>query len=352
MRLNEGDVLLGFALLVLLVAWLQVGAIWCFRLGHWLLSSGRRSAVRRIVWGLGLVPWHRGEYPATYLRIRIASDEGDTSVALQLLEEMPRMVQRQPSLASIAAASFIDVWVNAGQYRRAVLEPRRLRWTARTREARELFGIAHVNRAEALHNLGRDRLALDVLRRQRSRLKSSPLGKNGALTLEAWIRAQLGQTQRARRAMERVDPRPLSPYYAAEVHFTRALVELSGGNSDLAFEEATAGLARAVRASSERNGHYLLGRIEAARGNTDEALKHYERGRMHRYRAQGGGSLLELAQLYERLGQSAAAGDVYAQLLERDPESPATLIARERLDQLRGGHAGEGYPVTTAVPAR
>jgi tetratricopeptide (TPR) repeat protein len=336
MRLTEGGILVGVALLVLFAAWLQVGALWCFRLGHWFLSSGRRNAVRRVAWCLDFVPWRRGEYSAAYLRIRVASDEGQTSVALERLEELLQKLEGHPLLASTAAASFIDVWVNAGQYRRAVLAPRRSRWRTRARGAREVFGIAQVNRAEALHNLGRDRLALALLRRQRARLKASRIGKNGALALEAWIRAQLGQTERARRAIERLDPRPLSPYYAAEIHFTRALVELSGGKHDLAFEEATAGLAGAVRASSERNGHFLIGRIEAARGNTEEALKHYERGRMHRYRAQGGGSLLELAQLYERLGQPQGARDAYGLLLERDPESAAALVGRKRLDQLGG----------------
>lgn len=88
MRLTEGGILVGVALLVLFAAWIQVGALWCFRLGHWFLSSGRRNAVRRVAWCLDFVPWRRGEYSAAYLRIRVASDEGQTSVALQRLEEM------------------------------------------------------------------------------------------------------------------------------------------------------------------------------------------------------------------------------------------------------------------------
>lgn len=316
---------------IVVAAWISVGPVLCVRYGHRLLSSGRRDTLRQVIRALRYLPLPNGTHLARFFRCRVASDEGETAEATRELEDLLRLLPAGSRLTSWMFAGTIDIWVNAGRYRTALLAARDARWRG---ASWELSCVGHVNRAEALHNLGRDGLALALLRRQRARLERSALGRNGAIALEAWIFAQRGNAAQARAVFGRIDPKPLSPYYLSEVLYTHAAIELAGNELDRAFTLASHGLAKAVRASSERNGHFLLGRIDLARGQLEQALVHYERGRHHRYRGQGGTALLELGQLYERLNRPNAAREVYAEALARDPESPAARECRARASML------------------
>jgi len=317
------------AIMVAIAVWAQWGFAWMLRLCTRYLYSGRRAACRRAITALRTVPNPLATYHADRFLIRVASDEADTAAAIADLERLIAD-SRNPLGPAPTSAWLVDIWVNAGRYRAAVLAPRRYGWRSMQLRFPAEFSVSHVNRAEALHNLGRSDLALKLLARIRQR-NTSPIGINGGMALESWILADLGRAREARAVFEHIDPRPLTPYYAAETHFTRALIELCSGDYERAFDVASAGVATVVRASSERNGLFLLGRIEALRGNLEQALALYERGRTHRYRGQSARGLLELAELYERHARTDAARAVYAQAINEDPESAAAVLCRTRL---------------------
>ena len=270
-------------------------------------------------------------------RIRVLANRGDIDRAVRRLEPFLATVRKRSRAAYLAEWTATDLWVTAGRYRRAVAG---LRHVGRPRRLntldRHIYGIMQVNRAEALHNLGRDDLALRLLNRVDASVDLSPIATNGSRALRAWILAHLGRGDDARKVLSALDPRPLSPTYAAETHFTRSAMELCVGNLDAAKLEANRGLDCSVRASSQRNGLFLLGRIELARGKIERARRHYERGRSHRYRGQGGAALFELGSLYESLGEREAAVAVFREAIERDPESFAVQKCQQRLRAIAG----------------
>lgn len=333
---DPGIPLLLAAVSCLLLAWPMIATMVFVRLGFWFLGSGNRAAARKLRKWVWLMPKKTAWTVSNSLLIRANSEDGDADGAAALLDQCIESVATDPRRASFMACSAVDIWNNAGQYRKALRAIRRFP-VRRAERARHpgLYGTMQVNRAEALHNLGRDRLALRLLARTKPFADRSPLSRNGALTLEAWILAHMGQGERARGVLARLDARPLSPHYAAEVHFTRAAVELSCGQIEAALVEANLGLASAVRSSSERNGRFILGKIEIERGNFHLAVLHYEAGRAHTYRRQGGASLHELGQLYERLGKLGDAQQAYEDATVRDPESLAARECRARLEELR-----------------
>lgn len=324
--------LLFFGAMVLVASWLSVSPSRYATASHWLIQRGHFRTAGVVIRLLRALPQRKGEYWARFYGVLLASDRGSTAEALSeaagLLE-----VYGHPPAGGWVALNLPPVWINAGRYREALIALRR--YPLRPHHAdREGLAICHVNRAEALHNLGRDDLALKLLQRIRRLLSRSSIGKNGALTLRAWILAQRGQPQRARRVLEKLDARPLMPGYAAEVFYTRALVELAAGAAERALEEAEQGLAASLRASSRRNGLFLLGRIEAARGNLERAFSYYEQGRAHVYRGQGGQALFELGLLRLRQSDTERARAAFDDAITRDPESIGAERARAELAKL------------------
>jgi tetratricopeptide (TPR) repeat protein len=281
-----------------------------------------------------LFPEPRARYFRRYLGIRLVAYEGAAEQSSNDLESWLDSMNRHSSGANFTERLFVDVRVSAGKYRAAVLGGRHVRLARlRTRKLRGLRAIWHINRAEALHNLGRDDLALRLLDRSKAASEGNPVARNGLLCLRAWILGHRGEVAAARRAFTGIDPKPLSPMYLPEVLFTKAALELASGDVEGAFTSATAGLGAALRASSERNGLFLLGKIERVRGNLEQAVEYYERGRSHRYRGQGGGSLCELGELYQELGRTELARAAFVTAIERDPESAAAAQCRMRLEQ-------------------
>jgi len=114
--------------------------------------------------------------------------------------------------------------------------------------------------------------ALTLLSDAEPLAQAYPLAKNGLLCMQAWILAHTGALKAAREAAKAVDPRSLK-LYRAEVFYTRAAIERDSGNVDRAFELATTGLSYAKRASSERNGLFMLAGILLARGDFDQARR-------------------------------------------------------------------------------
>jgi hypothetical protein len=323
---------------IMFLCWVQWGFRWGVRLASKSLHSGRRAACRLAIATLRAHPNPLAPVFAAHWRVRLISDEARTDSAVSELEQLlstPARRGRGPFnhvwLQALYSASLVDIWVNSGQYHAAIFAPRRFRWGVLRQTLPSACAVANINRAEALHNIGRNDLALKLLARTP---RTEPIALNGGLALEAWILADEGRAQAARDLFSRIDPGPLSPYYASEVLYTRALIELTSGQREAALSSAADGLARAVRPSSERNGLFLLGRIEAALGHFEIAIAHYERARSHRYRGQSARGLFELGQLYERQHSASAARAAYAQALEEDSESAAALRCRERLAEL------------------
>ncbi|HYQ04725.1 MAG TPA: tetratricopeptide repeat protein [Polyangiaceae bacterium] len=314
--------------LLLVAVWAQWGLQWSNRFGTWCLYRGRRTACRAAIVSLNVHPNPYAGSAAARMRIRLLADEARTSLAISELEGL---VSSAILMKPLNSAQMIDIWVNAGKYRAAILAPRRFRWGLLRRHLPDLCEIANINRAEALHNIGRNDLALKLLTRTP---RANPISVSGGAMLEAWILADEGRTDAARALYRSIDARPLCPYYWSETLYTRALIELSAGEYDLAFVSVSDGLARAIRVSSERNGLFLLGRVEALRGNLDRAIAHYEGARRHRYRGQSARGLFELGQLYERQNRPAAARSVYAQAIEEDAESVAATRCHERMAAL------------------
>ncbi|HWZ89564.1 MAG TPA: hypothetical protein VNW92_11960, partial [Polyangiaceae bacterium] len=187
------------AVACLLAAWPLVVTIALMRLGSWFLAHGKRAAARRLCDWVWLIPRKAGFAVSQNLRVRATSEEGDADGAAALLDGCVESMARDPTRASFMSCVGVDIWVNAGQYRKALGAIRGCR-ARRLLRARHpgMYGIMQVNRAEALHNLGRDDLALRLLSRAKPFTARSPLGRNGALTLEAWILSHSGQAERAR----------------------------------------------------------------------------------------------------------------------------------------------------------
>jgi Tfp pilus assembly protein PilF len=123
--------------------------------------------------------------------------------------------------------------------------------------------------------------------------------------------------------LDSVDVQGLPEVYRAEVHYTRAFALSGVGDHEAAERAAREGIALASRASSVRNGTFLLGTLACAREDFQTAVEHFEAGAGHRYRAQGGDALLSWSRALRRLGRSDQAVRVARLVLERDPQSAA-----------------------------
>ena len=98
----------------------------------------------------------------------------------------------------------------------------------------------------------------------------------------------------------------------------------------------TEGLSMAKRASSARNGLFLLARAQAAQGQWSEAESLCRRAAERADLGQGGDGLLLWGDVLHRLGRQDEAEQAWRFAVERDPESESAEQARQRLV---GGHA-------------
>ena len=119
--------------------------------------------------------------------------------------------------------------------------------------------------------------------------------------------------------------------YRAEFHYAGAFVALAEGALPRAEEAVHAGLKVARRASTERNGLFLLAQLAERAGHVEEALRLYASGAAHRFKGQGGDALLAWGDLLAQGRDDAQARRAWALAVARDPESPAAVIARQRL---------------------
>jgi tetratricopeptide (TPR) repeat protein len=263
----------------------------------------------------------------------VRADRGETDAAVEATHLMLQSHVWESHLWR-AAGNATNLLVNAGLYRESVLLPRR--WSARARRAARLrdpvqYAVAQVNRAEALHNLGRDDAALRLLARVEAPARGHALARDGRHCLRAWIHAHRGDVEHAAADLAEIGNSILERHYAPELHYTRAKLALARGRHAQARDQAERGLSRAVRAASQRNGLFLLAEIAAAAGEPERAVALFERGIGHRYRAQGGASLALYAELLGRHGRDQETARVEELMHARDPQSAAAARIRTRL---------------------
>ena len=230
------------------------------------------------------------------------------------------------------ANTAVDVLVFAGHYGEALAVTAAWddhRWRDLAAGHPPIFVILRANLAEALYNLGRwdDALArladLDPAAR-------TPLTAAILALQRAWILAHRGDGAAALRLVDAIDRAALPVAWRAEAHYTRASALLALDRAADAAVEAEAGLAAARRASSQRNGWFLLARIASRAGDLARACALFERGARHAYRRQGGDSLLLWGDILAAQHRVAEARTAWSLTIDRDPESAAAAVARDR----------------------
>jgi tetratricopeptide (TPR) repeat protein len=255
--------------------------------------------------------------------------------AHEALGDTARAVEGARRLANEARAvgdwglanTAINTFINAGLYQEALEVERG--WEPQA-EPDEEWGLAQLNLTEALYNLGDWTAASERLRAVEEVASGESLLRHALLLQRAWILAHTGRGEDALATLESLNLQCLPRVYWSEVAFARASVLLALRRFEEAGARAREGLVLARRASSTRNGLFLLGRISLEAGRLEEAMRHFEAGAAHPYQGQGGGGLLAWGDCLERLGQGARAREAWRLVLERDPQSAAAREAASR----------------------
>lgn len=313
----------------------------------WAYAAHRRGrGVPALALGRHLLhlPGRGPRLAGAWLLAAVRADRGETAAAVEATRIMLRQVDGDRRLSWRVVTDATNNLVNAGLYREAVLLPRK--WSGRAREAARRkdpanHALAQVNRAEALHNLGRNASALRLLSRVEAEARQNALALEGLLCLRAWICSHTGDLLQATRDLAHIQGDALRRDYAPELHYARAKSALAAGRRHQARSQATRGLRSSVRAASERNGLFLLAEISAAEGETESALEYFQRGLAHRYRAQGGASLLGYADLLTELGRHSDAARAEELIVGRDPQSAAAAQVLRRRTAPPGTEAGD-----------
>jgi tetratricopeptide (TPR) repeat protein len=271
----------------------------------------------------------------------VAADRGQTAKAVAaadaMLDAAAEILPTNCPWCMVNAA--VDVYVNAGCYGKALGAADR--WTSSAQDlGRASDAVAHafvqINRAEALHNLGRQSEALALLDEAEPAAQASPLAKHGLRLLRVWIFAHGARPEEAKVQLASVEADALGLQYAAEYHFTRAMVDCAGKDFIAAERAARQGQLVARRASSKRNALHVLARVAFATGDMQRTIALLEQARGHRYKGQSGPVLALLGEAYEAAGKIEDARGAYAGALSLDPESTAAEKARARIDFLNG----------------
>ncbi len=186
-----------------------------------------------------------------------------------------------------------------------------------------------INRAEAEYNLGR--WAEAEARLARVVCEEYPLGRTGHRLQLAWIMAHTGRAEAALRTWSEAQLDALPPNYRAEYYFTSAATLIALGRFEDAERATNEGLSVARRASSTRNGLFLLARVHAARGQWSDAESLCRRAAERADLGQGGDGFLLWGDALQQLGRPEEAARVWHLAGERDPQSESAARARDRL---------------------
>jgi tetratricopeptide (TPR) repeat protein len=233
----------------------------------------------------------------------------------------------------------IDVFVTAGLYSEAlrVQQGRSTEDLARAHAKDHYsFALATINQAEAMHNLGRSDDALALLESVREESKQFDFTRSGWACLQAWILIHLGRLGDARLVLGEYDLSGIRAYYAAEISYTQAALERESGNLELALEHAHRGLVDAARASSVRNGLFMVADIAARLGNMALAHTKFREAVDHPYEAQSADGLIRWARQLALHGEGDEARRIVQLAARRDPES-GLVRSREPFELANSG---------------
>lgn len=252
-----------------------------------------------------------------YQRIQRAYGAADTEQVLSLL-----------SLAD--TNSRIALNVALGRYGEALR-------VAQERDARALdpacdppaeSWLHRINACEGLVELGRATEAMELLKWVPPRIG---LLRSGRAVGLAWTLTCVGEHEEALTRLDSANPKDLGRDYCAEAFLTRALILLNLHRLDDARKALDECRRLTVRASTERNVLLLEARWQVMSGRIDEGLKTFAAARDHRWKCQGGSSLLALGDALRDAGRMEEARTCWSLAIERDAESTWAAQAKERL---------------------
>jgi len=323
------EVLLAFV--VGLVLWKR--AHWLlFRLAWRCSHSGAYRATRALVAFLERLPLEAGMRASLWrMELYALSALGETEAAVAGARRL--VVHARADGCAPCANCVVNLFINAGLYLEALSIERGWQGPAepQTPHEEQEWALVRFNLVEAVYNLGGWEAAHARLNALEEVARRHPFLWNFFPVQRAWILAHTGRGAEALEALRQVEWRSVHREYRSEVCFTRAAALLALRRYDEARQEASAGLKLALRASSTRNGLFLLGRIAHAAGRREEALGFFEAGARHLYKGQGGDALLAWGDCLDELGRHEEAREAWRLVLDRDKQSGAAWEATSRL---------------------
>ena len=306
-------------------------------LAPWLLYYARGYGLVIALGVLGRSAWISSDQRsfAACFEAGARSFAGRTVEAVDTAARRLASLPRSGWLPLVGACTITDLLVTAGRYRQAV--ECAAAWDAAPAGgvSRMLYTNVRLNAVEALHNLGRVAEAWTRLRTLEAMPRPTRHERNWTALQRAWMLAAEGKGEEALRALETMDvsgPFAWPPCYRAELRYARARALLAAGRPGEARAEAERGLAASMRASSRRNGRFMIARCALAEGNLEAAVREFRAGVEDPYTGQGGDELLLYGDTLAQLGRVDEARAEWRRVLERDAESAACAAARARLD--------------------
>lgn len=188
--------------------------------------------------------------------------------------------------------------------------------------------LERINTCEALVEVGRMQEAIRLLTFEPPDVALLMAGRGCGL---AWSLTCVGQHDQALKTLTTVSPEDLGRDYSAEAFLTQTLILLNLGRVDDAGKALDECRRLTVRASTERNVLLLEARQQVMSGRIDEGLKTFAAARDHRWKCQGGSSLLALGDALRDAGRIEEARSCWSLAIERDAESTWAALAKERL---------------------
>jgi tetratricopeptide (TPR) repeat protein len=266
-----------------------------------------------IIWAL-IVAMPQDKPPAL-TDLQIGYRKGDASSVERLLPNSDRN-------------SRIALNVALGRYALAleVARENALLWTAGLTDP--LTWLERINACEALVEVGRMTEAVEFLAPEPPEFPLLAAGRGCGL---AWTLSCLGEHDRALKTLEAVTPQDLGADYCAEAFLTRALILMNLRRLDEARKTLDECRRLTARASTERNVLLLEARWQVMSGRIDEGMKTFAAARDHRWKCQGGSSLLALGDALRDAGRIEEARTCWGLAIERDAESHWAAQAKERL---------------------
>lgn len=224
--------------------------------------------------------------------------------------------------------SRIALNVALGRYATALEAAAENPWIWAPDLAEPLGWLERINACEALVEVGRMQEAIRLLTFEPPDVPLLMAGRGCGL---AWTLTCIGEHEEALKTLLTVSPADLGRDYCAEAFLTQALILLNLGRVDDAGKALEECRRLTVRASTERNVLLLEARRQVMSGRIDEGLKTFAAARDHRWKCQGGSSLLALGDALRDAGRLEDARTCWSLAIERDAESHWAAQAKERL---------------------